>query len=116
MYKNLIKFDQDGSLDDIIKKHKISRQSIPSEKIQLWTIQLLKAIEFLHSKEIWHSDIKPMNIFMHHNDLVLGDLGLARDSNSIHKTSKTTGMGTICYMAPEIVLESKDYNEKIDIW
>jgi serine/threonine protein kinase len=57
-----------------------------------------------------------MNIFMHHNDLVLGDLGLARDSKSIVKTSKTTGMGTICYMAPEIVLESKDYNEKIDIW
>ncbi len=54
---------------------------------------------------------------MHHNDLVLGDLGLARDSKtSKTKTSKTTGMGTICYMAPEIVLESKDYNEKIDIW
>jgi len=57
-----------------------------------------------------------MNLFMHQNDLVLGDLGLARDAAAIVKTSKTTGMGTICYMAPEIVLESKDYNEKIDIW
>jgi len=48
---------------------------------------------------------------MHDNNfIVLGDLGLAR------YTSKTIGMETVCYKAPEIVLESKDYNEKIDIW
>lgn len=53
---------------------------------------------------------------MHRNDLVLGDLGLARDASSILSSSLTTGMGTICYMAPEIVAESEDYTEKIDIW
>lgn len=57
-----------------------------------------------------------MNILLHHNDLVLGDLGLARDSSTIVQTNKTVGMGTVFYMAPEIVAESKDYDEKIDIW
>ena len=27
-----------------------------------------------------------------------------------------TGIGTIFYMAPEIVEESTDYTEKVDIW
>ena len=53
---------------------------------------------------------------MHHNDLVLGDLGLARDAKSIVSSGLSTGMGTISYMAPEIVEESTDYTEKIDIW
>jgi serine/threonine protein kinase len=52
---------------------------IPDEKIQFWSIQLLKGIHFLHSKNIWHRDIKPANIFLHRNELVLGDLGLARN-------------------------------------
>jgi serine/threonine protein kinase len=50
---------------------------------------------------------------MHQNDLVLGDLGLARDAAAIVKTSKTTGMGTICYMAPEIVKSYVNYSKKI---
>ena len=107
---------KDGSLNDIIESHRNAKKSIPNEKILFWSIQLLKGIDFLHSNKIWHRDIKPKNLFLHHNDLVLGDLGLARDAKSIVSSGLSTGMGTISYMAPEIVEESTDYTEKIDIW
>ena len=63
-----------------------------------------------------YKTIEPRNIFLHRNDLVLGDLGLARDAKSIVSSSLSTGMGTISYMAPEIVAESTDYTEKVDVW
>ena len=57
------------------------------------------------------------NIFSHKNDLVLGDLGLAKDASlMMSRVSLTTGMGTASYMSPEIVNEATDYTEKIDIW
>lgn len=55
------------------------------------------------------------NIFSNKNDLVLGDLDLARDA-SVSLSTLETGMGTIQYMAPEIFNEYKEYTEKIDIW
>ena len=49
--------------------------------------------------------------------MVLGDLGLAKDASLIlSNASLTTKMCTIQYMPPEIVNESTDYTEKIDIW
>ena len=109
-------FIKDGSLNDIIERHRNENISIPNENILFWSNKLLKGIDFLHSNKIWHRDIKPRNIFLHRNDLVLGDLGLARDAKSIVSSSLSTGMGTISYMAPEIVEETTDYTEKVDIW
>jgi len=76
----------------------------------------LNGIDFLHSKDIWHRDIKPANIFLHRNELVLGDLGLARNQQQNFDKSLSFGFGTPSYTAPEIFIDSKSYNEKIDIW
>jgi serine/threonine protein kinase len=76
----------------------------------------LNGIDFLHSKDIWHRDIKPANIFLHRNELELGDLGLARNQQQNYNNSLSFGFGTPFYTAPEIVNDSKSYNEKIDIW
>jgi len=107
---------KDGSLNDIIIEHKSKNKLFSFEKLQFWSIQLLNAIDFLHSNQIWHRDIKPANIFLHHNELVLGDLGLARNQQQNLDKSLSFGFGTIFYTAPEILKDSKNYNEKIDIW
>ena len=49
--------------------------------------------------------------------MLLGDLGLAKDASLImSNASLTAGLSTIQYIPPEIVNESTDYTEKIDIW
>jgi serine/threonine protein kinase len=76
----------------------------------------LKSIDFLHRNNIIHRDIKPSNVLLHKNELVLGDLGLAKDISIMSRSSLTTGIGTYPYMSPEVVTECKNYTNKIDIW
>jgi serine/threonine protein kinase len=74
----------------------------------------LLAIEYLHSKNIIHRDIKPSNIFINGPNLVIGDLGQAKNFDMSVVNSKTM-FGTFPYNAPE-TFEDEGYTKKIDIW
>lgn len=63
-------------------------------------LQLLDALQYVHSKQIVHRDLKPSNIMIAHNGcrVKLIDFGLAdTDSYAILKQPA----GTLCYMSPE---------------
>ena len=74
-------------------------------------IQILNALEYIHSQKICHRDVKPENILFKGGIPKLADFGLARVMSG---TSKFSMVGTPYYLAPEVI--SGDYNMKCDIW
>ena len=83
-----------------------------------WFLQLAKAVKYIHSLNLIHLDIKLENILIDDkNNLYLIDYGLACDLNSERK-SKTAqcsdikfGIGSLDYMAPELILQQTQLND-----
>jgi serine/threonine protein kinase len=70
-------------------------------------MEIINAVEYIHSIGVAHRDLKPSNILLT-NDLKikLADFGL---SNMYREGSKLTSpCGSPCYAAPEII-EGKAY-------
>lgn len=68
----------------------------------LLMIELLKALEFAHSKNIVHRDLKPANVLISKEGrLVVSDFGLAKLMDVSQVTLSGTVIGSPDYMSPE---------------
>ena len=73
-----------------------------------WIIQLLDALQRLHSEHIVHRDLKPENIMVTRDGAIkLMDFGLAHLTTLTAITQEGTTMGTAAYMSPEQVMGKK---------
>ena len=81
--------------------------------------QTLKALKYIHSADLVHRDLKPSNLLLNSDCLTkICDFGLVR---SVAKTEEedpvlTENVATRWYRAPEVLLGSKDYDQKADMW
>jgi NIMA (never in mitosis gene a)-related kinase len=102
-------------LNGAIEKHKKNKTKIPLGKVKNWCVQILDGLDFLHTKKVIHFDIKPQNILLDELERIkLGDLGLARNFKSL--SSKSSFIGTIPYMSPEVIKQESGIDFKTDIW
>ena len=53
---------------------------------------------------------------MREDNIILGELGLERDPVVMNEQCVDAGIGTLNYMAPEIIKNYIGYSRKIDIW
>ncbi|OMJ78032.1 hypothetical protein SteCoe_22275 [Stentor coeruleus] len=89
-----------------------SKQALSNEHIQYFMYQILRGILYAHSANIIHKDIKPSNILLNEQcDLKICDLGLACEYDMY-----TDYVVNRWYRAPEILLNSSQYTEQIDVW
>jgi tetratricopeptide (TPR) repeat protein len=72
-------------------------------KMQL-VIQVLQALSYLHRRGIIHRDLKPGNVMVADQHVKVLDFGLAMAAEHLRsKEVDETTVGTIVYMAPELV-------------
>jgi cyclin-dependent kinase 12/13 len=104
-----IEHDLSGLLDH--------RYQFSLEEIKCFMHQLLDAVQFLHSKEICHRDIKCSNLLISNDHrLKVTDFGLARQLNKSADFKYTNKVVTLWYRPPELLLGECQYGCGIDLW
>jgi len=80
--------------------------------------QVVEGLYFLHRNSVIHRDIKPDNILLHHNPLVvkISDFGLAKVfRKKLSLTESTTYTGSLLYASPE-QYDGRAYSFSTDIY
>lgn len=81
--------------------------------LQIFT-QIILGLDYIHSQNILHRDIKTANVFLFRKGLVkLGDFGIAREVNNDELAH--TLIGTPYFMCPELI-KGQSYGFPADIW
>ncbi|KAF2811637.1 putative serine/threonine protein kinase [Mytilinidion resinicola] len=108
----VLEFCSNGDLYEAIR---LGKGPLQTQHVRDFMLQLVDAVEHMHSKGIYHRDIKPENIFLNqYGEMKLGDFGLAtKDAWSFE-----AAVGSDRYMAPEQYDPSNfGYSTaKADIW
>ncbi|KAH9505755.1 Serine/threonine-protein kinase Nek11 [Bulinus truncatus] len=110
----ITEYCEGGDLDHKIEEFKKQGKSFDEKTILNWTIQLVLAVQYMHSRRVLHRDLKTRNIFIRNNLMKIGDFGISRILMNTSDMASTF-TGTPYYMSPE-VLKHEGYNSKSDIW
>lgn len=72
---------ESGTLASVISSARKNRTNLAEAQILKWFIQLLLALNFLHTNRTLHRDLKPMNVMLTEGGelLKVADFGLAID-------------------------------------
>jgi serine/threonine protein kinase len=103
VYKN-------GDLGNVIENCRVNKEHIPNHKILKWSIGILDGLDFIHSKGLLHSNLKPANV-------LLDEIGRVKltDLATVTKCHQPQSRGAPVYASPEAARQEPiDY--KSDVW
>ncbi|MBR5080979.1 MAG: protein kinase [Bacteroidales bacterium] len=109
----VMEYLEGDDLEALLKKGR----RFTDEELSKWWNQIISALNYTHSKGIVHRDIKPSNIFLDNwGNVKLLDFGIAKLKESMSMTRTGTMMGTLMYMSPEQVRDTKNIDYRTDIY
>jgi len=115
LYYFLMEFVDGVNLRSLIR----SQQTTPSQALAI-TSQVCDALQYAHDQGVVHRDIKPENILMGTDGRIrIADFGLAKlasDNDVAGLTGTRQVLGTLQYMAPEQMAQSRKVDHRADIY
>ena len=78
-----------------------NREALPVAQAIAYTLEVLRAFEYLHDRNLLYCDLKPANVIQVEDQLKLIDLGAVRHADD----QESAIYGTVGYQAPEIATE-----------
>ncbi|CAI2361148.1 unnamed protein product [Moneuplotes crassus] len=108
----IMEYVSGGSLQQQMRARSKKVTEADTKKIFM---QLSSAIKYLHSKNIYHRDIKLDNVLLDYKrNVKLIDFGFSINCKPTNKLK--VFCGTPCYMAPEIISKKPYHGGPIDMW
>jgi len=103
-------------LNTVVRK----RGPLPVEDAVTYVLQTCEAIAEAHALDIIHRDIKPHNLFLTKggNSIKVLDFGISKQppKQGPDLTGTNIILGTLLYMSPEQMAQSKTVDARSDVW
>lgn len=108
----VMEYVEGTNVDDLLKQH----HNLPASFVVPVCEFALEGLQHAHRKNIFHRDIKPANLMITREEEVkLMDFGIAKVSGEQKLTQVNKIVGTIEFMAPELI-QGKDASPASDIY
>ena len=108
----LLELCSNQTLNELVKR----RKRLGELEVQCYSLQIIRALKYIHNHRIIHRDLKLGNLFLTSKlELKLGDFGLAAKLEYDGQRRKTL-CGTPNYVAPEILEKKNGHSYEVDIW
>lgn len=112
-YYVIMEFCPNGDLFSYI----VNRNKLTEAQARPFVRQILEALQYLHSMDVSHRDMKPENILLDQfGRIKISDFGLSKFFNPNKDCLISTPCGSPCYASPECI-SGRPYNGKTtDVW
>ncbi len=110
----IMEYANGDTLEDQVRKATREGRRVDAAKVKKWLTQLLLAVGHIHVRHILHRDIKTANVFLHNDNIKLGDFGVAQELDSTAGLA-TSVKGTPYYLSHEVV-NGNSYSYPADMW
>jgi serine/threonine protein kinase len=111
-YCLVMEFMPEGSLYDLLHSKKPLDWGI---RYQI-SMQMSLGLEYLHDRNIFHRDIKSLNVLLKNGQAKLSDFGQSKIKIASSSSNSASSIGTVRWKAPELFERKGKYTEKSDIY
>lgn len=97
-------------------RKKEQSSNIPLIYVKLFTYQICRALNYIHSLSICHRDIKPQNLLINPETGVLKICDFGSAKQLVKGEPNVSYICSRYYRAPELIFGATQYTTAIDIW